>query len=103
MTRDTNHDMNHDTNEQEYLARRQLKKGTAGWILLAGLGVSYVISGDFAGWNFGIAEAGWGGFAIAALLMGIMYLALVLSLAAVTASRVRPWARPAAISRALRY
>jgi len=25
---------------QEYLAKRQLKRGTAGWILLAGLGVS---------------------------------------------------------------
>ncbi|MDO6673752.1 ethanolamine permease [Cobetia amphilecti] len=86
MTRDTNHDMNHDTNEQDYLARRQLKKGTAGWVLLAGLGVSYVISGDFAGWNFGIGEAGWGGFAIAALLMGIMYLALVLSLAEMSAA-----------------
>ena len=82
MTRDTNH----DTNEQDYLARRQLKKGTAGWVLLAGLGVSYVISGDFAGWNFGIGEAGWGGFAIAALLMGIMYLALVLSLAEMSAA-----------------
>ena len=58
---------------QEYLAQRQLKRGTAGWILLAGLGVSYVISGDFAGWNFGLAEAGWGGFAIAAVLMAIMY------------------------------
>ncbi|UTV86609.1 ethanolamine permease [Cobetia amphilecti] len=82
MTRDTNH----DTYEQDYLARRQLKKGTAGWVLLAGLGVSYVISGDFAGWNFGIGEAGWGGFAIAALLMGIMYLALVLSLAEMSAA-----------------
>ena len=51
--------------DKDYLARRQLKKGTAGWVLLAGLGVSYVISGDFAGWNFGIGEAGWGGFAIA--------------------------------------
>ncbi|MDI5884480.1 ethanolamine permease [Cobetia amphilecti] len=82
MTRDTKH----GTNEQDYLARRQLKKGTAGWVLLAGLGVSYVISGDFAGWNFGIGEAGWGGFAIAALLMGIMYLALVLSLAEMSAA-----------------
>jgi len=66
---------------QEYYAKRQLKKGTAGWFLLAGLGVSYVISGDFAGWNFGIEQAGWGGFAIAAVLMAIMYLTLVLSLA----------------------
>ncbi len=46
--------------DDDYLAKRQLKKGTAGWVLLAGLGVSYVISGDFAGWNFGIGEAGCG-------------------------------------------
>jgi len=72
--------------DKEYLAKRQLKKGSAGWMLLAGLGVSYVISGDFAGWNFGIAEAGWGGFAIAAGLMAIMYFALVLSLAEMSAA-----------------
>jgi ethanolamine permease len=72
--------------DQAYLAKRQLKRGTAGWMLLAGLGVSYVISGDFAGWNFGIAEAGWGGFAIAALLMGVMYFTLVLALAEMSAA-----------------
>ena len=67
--------------QEDYLAKRQLKRGTAGWLLLAGLGVSYVISGDFAGWNLGIAKAGWGGFVIAAIAMGAMYLFLVLSLA----------------------
>ena len=72
--------------DQDYLAKRQLKKGTAGWFLLAGLGVSYVISGDFAGWNFGIGVAGWGGFAIAAVLMAVMYLSLVLSLAEMSAA-----------------
>ena len=71
---------------QEYLAKRQLKRGTAGWILLAGLGVSYVISGDFASWNFGIAQAGWGGFLIAAIAMAIMYFTLVLSLAEMSAA-----------------
>lgn len=71
--------------KNEYLAKRQLKRGTAGWLLLAGLGVSYVISGDFAGWNFGIAKAGWGGFAVAVVLMGVMYLFLVLSLAEMSA------------------
>lgn len=72
--------------DKDYLAKRQLKKGTAGWILLAGLGVSYVISGNFAGWNFGLAEAGWGGFVIAAALMATMYFALVLSLAEMSAA-----------------
>ncbi|BAK71926.1 ethanolamine permease [Arcobacter sp. L] len=71
--------------DEEYLAKRQLKKGTAGWMLLAGLGISYVISGDFAGWNFGIAEAGWGGFLISAILMALMYVCLVLSLAEMSA------------------
>lgn len=72
--------------DSDYLAKRQLKKGTAGWLLLAGLGVSYVISGDFAGWNFGIGQAGWGGFAIAAVLMAVMYFTLVLSLAEMSAA-----------------
>lgn len=72
--------------DKEYLEKRQLQRGTAGWLLLAGLGVSYVISGDFAGWNFGIAEAGWGGFVIAAILMAIMYFSLVLSLAEMSAA-----------------
>ena len=74
------------TPNDDYLAKRQLKRGTAGWLLLAGLGVSYVISGDFAGWNFGIAEAGWGGFAIAAALMAVMYFTLVLALAEMSAA-----------------
>jgi len=74
------------SDNKEYLAKRQLKRGSAGWILLAGLGISYVISGDFAGWNFGIAEAGWGGFAVATVLMAVMYLTLVLSLAEMSAA-----------------
>ncbi len=78
--------MSDPTLDQDYLAKRQLKRGTAGWVLLAGLGVSYVISGDFAGWNFGIGQAGWGGFAVAAILMAVMYFALVLSLAEMSAA-----------------
>ncbi len=64
-----------------YLEHRTLQRGAAGWVLLAGLGVAYVISGDFAGWNFGLAEGGWGGLLIATLLMGAMYTAMCFSLA----------------------
>jgi ethanolamine permease len=67
--------------DSDYLSHRSLKKGAAGWVLLAGLGVSYVISGDFAGWNFGLDEGGWGGLMIAALLMGVMYTCMVFGLA----------------------
>lgn len=64
-----------------YLHHRQLKRGAAGWVLLAGLGVAYVISGDFAGWNLGLAQGGWGGLLIAFILMGIMYTCMVFGLA----------------------
>ena len=65
----------------DYFASRQLKQGAAGWILLIGLGVAYVISGDYAGWNFGLAQGGWGGMFIATLLMATMYLCMCFSLA----------------------
>ena len=65
----------------DYLAKRTLKRGSAGWLLLAGLGVSYVISGDYSGWNFGLAEGGFGGLLIAGVVIAGMYLALVLGMA----------------------
>ncbi|MGH3645573.1 MAG: ethanolamine permease [Micromonosporaceae bacterium] len=65
----------------DYLHRRQLRSGAAGWLLLAGLGVAYVISGDFAGWNFGLAQGGWGGLLIATVLMATMYSCMVFGLA----------------------
>ncbi|PRC43535.1 ethanolamine permease, partial [Mycobacterium sp. ITM-2017-0098] len=65
----------------DYLQKRQLKQGSAGWVLLASLGVGYVISGDYSGWNFGLAEGGFGGLAIAAVIIAAMYLALVLGMA----------------------
>ena len=71
----------YETVGADYLEQRQLQKGAAGWVLLAGRGVAYVISGDFAGWNFGLAQGGWGGLLIATLLMATMYTAMVFSLA----------------------
>lgn len=65
----------------EYLEHRQLQRGAAGWVLLMGLGIAYVISGEFAGWNFGLAEGGWGGLLIATVLMAVMYTAMVFALA----------------------
>ncbi|MGW0518625.1 ethanolamine permease [Crossiella sp. NPDC003009] len=67
--------------EAGYLEQRQLKKGAAGWVLLAGLGVSYVISGDFSGWNNGLAQGGFGGLLIATILMAVMYTCMVFGLA----------------------
>ncbi|EME62508.1 ethanolamine permease [Rhodococcus ruber BKS 20-38] len=64
-----------------YLEKRSLRKGSAGWILLAGLGVSYVISGDYAGWNNGLAEGGFGGLLVASVIIAAMYFAMVLGMA----------------------
>ncbi|OMC39045.1 ethanolamine permease [Mycobacterium sp. GA-1841] len=65
----------------DYLQKRQLKSGSAGWLLLAGLGVSYVISGDFSGWNFGLEQGGFGGLLIAVAIIATMYFCMVLGLA----------------------
>ena len=64
--------------QEEYFAKRQLKQGAVGWLLLVGLGVAYVISGDFAGWNFGLAQGGWGGMFIATVVVAVMYLCMCL-------------------------
>ncbi|MFE3290817.1 ethanolamine permease [Rhodococcus sp. NPDC059234] len=79
-TKKTQHEDFH-TEDSEYLAKRTLRSGSAGWLLLAGLGVSYVISGDYAGWNNGLAEGGFGGLLIAAIVIAGMYLAMVLGMA----------------------
>ena len=69
---------NETVQTQKYFEKRSLKKGAAGWPLLMGLGVAYVISGGFSGWNYGIAYGGWLGLAIAFVLMGCMYVCTVL-------------------------
>ncbi|MEV2200425.1 ethanolamine permease [Streptomyces fradiae] len=69
----------------DYLKRRALRRGSAGWLLLTGLGVGYVVSGDYSGWNIGLAQGGFGGLAVATLLMGTMYACLVLALAELSA------------------
>jgi ethanolamine permease len=76
----------YDDVSSDYLDNRQLKKGAAGWILLATLGVSYVISGDFAGWNFGLEQGGFGGMLIATILMATMYSCMIFGLAELSSS-----------------
>ena len=75
-----NEPQSHNENA-EYFDKRSLKAGSVNWVLLIGLGVSYVISGDFSGWNYGIAKGGWLGLAIAFFAMGLMYLCTVFGLA----------------------
>ncbi|MFG2116188.1 ethanolamine permease [Streptomyces sp. NPDC048718] len=69
----------------DYLKRRTLRRGSAGTLLLTGLGVAYVVSGDYSGWNIGLSKGGFGGLAVAMVLMGAMYACLVFSLAELSA------------------
>jgi amino acid transporter len=66
--------------DRGYFEKRQLKRHARIWSLWA-LGVGAVISGQFSGWNLGIASGGWGGLAIAAAIIAVMYLGLSFSLA----------------------
>ena len=64
----------------DYFARRRLRRYAGFWSLWA-LGVGAVISGDFFGWNFGLSVGGFGGLAIATVIVAVMYLGLCYSLA----------------------
>lgn len=56
----------------------ELKK-TLGPLMLWGLGVGYVISGMYFGWNLGLAEGGTLGLAIATFFVIIMYVTFTFS------------------------
>ena len=64
----------------DYFQKRQLKRVAGVWALWA-LGVGAVISGDFFGWNFGLAEGGFGGLLVATIFITIMYAGLCYSIA----------------------
>ena len=58
--------------------QQQLKK-TLGPIMLWGLGVGYVISGMYFGWNLGLEQGGTLGLAVATIFIIIMYLTFTFS------------------------
>jgi ethanolamine permease len=69
----------------DYFATRRLRR-YAGVGSLWALGVGAVISGDFFGWNFGLAAGGFGGLLAATLVVTAMYAGLCFSIAEMTAA-----------------
>lgn len=63
----------------QYFEQRKLRRHAGVWGLWA-LGVAAVISGDFFGWNFGLAY-GFGGLLVATLVVTVMYYGLCFSIA----------------------
>lgn len=66
--------------EAVYFEQRGLRRYARVWSLWA-LGVGAVISGDFFGWNFGLAAGGFGGMLVATLVVTSLYAALCFSIA----------------------
>jgi len=66
--------------DDAYFGRRRLRRH-ARVLQLWAMGVGAVISGDFFGWNSGLAAGGFGGMLIALIVMTAMYLGLCFSIA----------------------
>ena len=75
----------YDRVTDQYFADRGLRRYAGVWSLWA-LGVGAVISGDFFGWNFGLASGGFGGLLIATLIITVMYAGLCFSIAEMAAA-----------------
>ena len=76
----TDHSQEPAVDQDDYLAERRLQR-VAGPVLLWGLGVGSVISGEFFGWNFGMNAGGWGGLLIATAIMATLYATMMMSIA----------------------
>ena len=69
-----------------YFEKRRLKRSAGIWGLW-GLAVAAVISGDFSGWNFGVAYAGFGGMLIAFAILVVMYYGMIFSIGEMAAAQ----------------
>ena len=65
---------------------QDLESGALSWPKVAALGVAIAISGDFVGWNYGLAVGGWGGMLLAALAMIVLFWCLTQCLAELAAA-----------------
>ncbi len=68
-----------------YFEKRTLKRSAGIWGIW-GLGVAAVISGEFSGWNLGIDAAGFGGMAIATVIVIVMYFTMYFSIGEMAAA-----------------
>ena len=75
----------YDRVADRYFSDRGLRRYAGVWSLWA-LGVGAVISGDFFGWNFGLAVGGFGGLLAATVIITVMYAGLCFSIAEMAAA-----------------
>ncbi len=70
---------------KEYFEKRQLTRSAGVWGLW-GLAIAAVISGDFSGWNFGVAAGGFGGLLVAFAILVVMYYGLMFAIGEMSAA-----------------
>src|SRR3954452_12992028 len=75
-----NRDFRHSRPDQEYFAKRTLRRHARVLDLWA-LGGGAVISGDFFGWNFGLPAGGFGGMLAGLVVMTVLFAALCCGIA----------------------
>jgi ethanolamine permease len=80
VTQDREPGVGYEPVDAAYFQARDLRRHARVGSLWA-LGVGAVISGDFFGWNFGLAAGGFGGLLIATLVITVMYAGLCFSIA----------------------
>jgi ethanolamine permease len=80
MSKESRAGVSYHAAEEGYFEQRGLRRYAGVWSLWA-LGVGAVISGDFFGWNFGLAVGGFGGLLIATLVIAVMYVGMCFSIA----------------------
>lgn len=71
--------------DKSYFDKRALRRSAGVWGLW-GLAVAAVISGDFSGWNFGVAAGGFGGLLVAFGILVVMYYGLMFSIGEMSAA-----------------
>ncbi len=63
-----------------------LDRSALDWRRVSALGIAIAISGNFAGWNYGLAVGGWRAMVIAALAMALLFFVLAQCLAELAAA-----------------
>lgn len=72
--------VSYNAEDDAYFEKRSLRRYAGVWSLWA-LGVGAVISGDFFGWNYGLASGGFGGLLIATVIIAVMYICMCYAIA----------------------
>ena len=76
---------------------------TLGPLMLWGLGVGYVISGMYFGWNLGLAQGGTGGLAVATLLIIFLMALSLKEIPSIKASMLPHYTRVAVLVSSVLY